>query len=183
MKKARNVAIIGALVWIILKMVVLNIGLSREWYLGMVMANMLIMLVVIFLSLHYSRSKESAKESAGFLSDFKQSMRSGSIYAIIVFVFMLAYYSGIDKEYTETRKKEFIELAETMDFEAIKELDPVKSANYSRDDAIAEQKETAEWIFSPFFICTLALVGMIVLCLFYSLFATVFYRKVLTRLR
>ena len=56
-------------------------------------------------------------------------------------------------------------------------------SHYSRDDAIAEQVRTAELWYSPFFICTLSLIGMIVSCVFYSLLVTVFYRKVLFRLR
>jgi hypothetical protein len=195
-KSARNIAVIGALLWIIFKMIVFNLGLSAEWYPILVMTNMLAMLIVIFLSLHFS-PKVSLEETTSddsldstlkpepveFLSQFKTAMKSGATYTVLIFLFLLAYYSGIDKDFTEVKKKQAVELAQNMDFEGISAKDPVKMAHYSHDDAVAEQIKTAEWIYSPFFICTLALIGMIVSCAIYSLIATVFYRKVLLRLR
>jgi len=157
---------------------------------------MLAMLIVIFLSLHFSPKETTENvdpkdlidgvvkpEPIQFLTQFKTAMKTGATYTVLIFVFLLAYYSGIDKDYTEIKKKTAIELAENMDFDAMVAKDPVKMAHYSHDDAVAEQIKTAEWIYSPFFICTLALIGMIVSCAIYSLIATVFYRKILLRLR
>ena len=119
MKKARNIAAIGALIWIIFKMAIYNFGLSVEWYPILIMTNMLALIIVIFLSLHYSKLDESQDEPIGFLGQFKSAMKAGATYSIIIFGFLFAYYSAIDTDFTETKKKEVIALAKAMDYDEI----------------------------------------------------------------
>lgn len=182
MKTTNKIAIAFAFIWIIIKLIVFNIGLSVEWFNVTAMINLLFLLVVIFVVLHFHKQGRQTE----FLSDLKEAMKGGSIYTLLVAFFLLIYFSAIDTEFITNRMEElgaFTHAPEEVDFEALKAQDPVKMANMSRDDFIAKEKETRELFSSPFLSATIIFAGMMLVTFFYSLIATVFSRKVLNRLR
>ncbi len=175
-----------ALVWIIVKLLFFNFGIDKEYFTITVMLNLLCLIIAIFASLHFSYDQNSAAKGIGFLSQFKSAARSGAIYTVLIYVFMLVYYSGLDTKYTEDELRARIEQIESMtdeQWEAYKEKDGIKAQDYSKYDAIAEKKEEAAAVLSPFAAATLTLMALIISTMFFALIGTIFYRKVLVRFR
>ena len=180
MKTTNKIALIFALIWIIAKMIIFNLGYSSEWFNFTALLNLLFLLLVIFVVLHYHKQKQQTE----FLSDLKEAVKGGSVYTLILVVFFFLYFKYIDPGFFEERMEILGALSpEELSFEELKEMDPVKMQNISEDDFYAKEKETRELFSSPFFNATIMLAGMMITTFIYSFFATVFSRKILTRLR
>jgi len=182
--KTKKIALIFGLSWIIIKLIVFNLGYSVQLFNITAMINLLFLLLVIFVTLHYFRLKSGKKEKTLFLTDLKEAMKGGSIYTVIITGFLLIYFSGIDPDFASNRLElQGIISPENIDFEELKRQNPIKLQGMSKEDFIDKEKETIELFSSPFLVTTITLAGMMLASLFYSFVAVTLYRKVLLKLR
>lgn len=184
MDKTKKIALIFGLSWIVIKLVIFNLGYSVKLFNATAMINLLFLLLVIFLTLHYFKAGRSKSENTLFLEDLKESMKGGSIYTIIVAGFLLIYFSGIDPDFASNRLElQGITNPENIDFEELKKQNPIKLQGMSKEDFIDKEKETVQLFSSPFLVTTLVLAGMMLASLFYSFLVVTLHRKVLWKLR
>ncbi len=162
------------------KMVLHYSGLHETHYELVIFANILLVLLMMVFGLWAEKKKSPEKRS--YTDDVKASMRSAALYAIFVSVFVFIYYRKIDPEFSERRVAQRVELAENVDFQALKESDPTRWAHMTREDFIDDEKEKAEALYSPLVHTTLTLVGITLLSFFYALLLAVLWRKVLYRI-
>ena len=184
MDKTKKIALIFGLSWIIIKLIVFNLGYAVQLFNITAMINLLFLLLVIFVTLHYFKLKSGKKEKTLFLTDLKEAMKGGSIYTVIIAGFLLVYFSGIDPDFASERMElQGITSPENIDFEELKRQHPIKLQGMSKEDFIDKEKETVALFSSPFLVTTLVLAGMMLTSLFYSIIVVTLYRKVLLKLR
>ena len=184
MDSTRKIALIFGLSWIIIKLVIFNLGYAVELFTVTAMVNLLFLLLVIFFTLHFRRQKGFNIEKVEFLSDLKEAMKAGSIYTIIFAGFILVYFSAIDPNFAVNRMEmQGIIAPENIDFDAIKAQNPIKLKDLSKEDFLLREAETRALFASPLLVSTLFLAGMMLISLFYSFLTVIFYRKVLSKLR
>lgn len=185
MKPTVKYGIMFAFVWIIAKLIFLQLGLTSEkYYFLTACLNILGLLLAIIFGLRAVMKSESNAESNA-LQDIKNAMTSAIIYSVIVALFMYIYYSAIDNSFFEQKIAE-VE-AQLMDVisdpQKLKEL---KQSNESFEVMTAQeiydkQMENPKLFFSPKFVTTLSLLGMIFLSTMYSLLVTIIFRRLIFR--
>jgi len=181
MKPSTKFAVIFAFSWAILKLILFNTSLRETSFEIGIMANMLFMILAIFLTLY------STNDSGSFLSDFKVGMQATAKYAIIIGLVIFVYYKFIDVDFFEKRIIE----RQNIELKKIKEIDGFenfvsKNPDYkgmSQNDYLERLEEQDRALQSPGTQFTLSVFGMIFLGLIYSLIITLLNRKVLRKLQ
>lgn len=178
MNQTTRVALGFALIWIILKMILFNVvDRAADWYNLTVMANVLLLLLAIFVTMHFHKTQD-------FLTDFKEALKGGVIYTIIVASFIFLYVKVIDTGFIDSRLNVRMEQAFTLEqFNEMKELDPVKLADKSYGDFLSDKAAEFELVKSPFIIMTLTIAALLIASVIYSLLITILYRRLLNRFR
>ena len=179
MDTTKKIALTFALIWIIIKMILFNMGLSLSLFNYTVMINVFFLLVVIFMTLHYYKNKTN-KEDSTFLGDFKEAMKGGAIYSFVIVVFIFIYFTFIDTNFVESKMADIQTMS--IDFEELRESKPEFKLK-SNEDIISELKATQKAIFSPFLSTTIVLTGMMMATFIYSMLGSIFFRKVLSRVK
>lgn len=184
MKVTLKTALVCAAIWIAFKMVGYSVGLNVPGYTALfVLTNMFCLLVAISVGLYLQKRK--GVEDDNMLTDIKNGMSSGVIYAFIISGFLYFYYEKIDPEYN---KKMIAE--REMYFKSIVD-DPIKFKELkdsnkdmevmTKDEILEEFKKTPQMLFSGNFMMTFGMLSMLLLSTFYSIIVTIIYRKVLFR--
>lgn len=100
----------------------------------------------------------------------KSAMRSISVYAIFISLFMFLYYQAIDGGFFERKLDAFRFELENTDYNALADIDnPLKVLQLNKEDFVAREMEKAQSFNTPFAWSTLTLVGIMVVGLVYSL--------------
>lgn len=140
--------------------------------------------VALSILINFNRNKQGG---LSMLEDIKAGLSSSAIFAIVVAVFMVLYFSSIDKEFAE-RRKEFI-IEKMQDPEHIKALEEQMEANpdhyngKSVDDMIERNIDNVEHMLTPGTVFPIALFSLLLLGMVYSFLITAFNRLVLARLK
>ena len=124
--------------------------------------NLLVVLVGTFFTVRQYRIKNP---QSGFNSEFKAGMRSAAIFAVLMSVFVLVYYSYIDTHYFEKMIDSRIELAKS-------------SLPDNPDIKIDEVRKTGELFFTPRVHATITLFGLTATGAIYSFLLVLLTRKI-----
>ena len=160
-------AILFGLLYVIIRLLYFYYGFSEDWYKYLVSINLLFIVLVIGLTLFNTYLKGF---KPFFPTEMKASMRSVSLYAIILSIFIFAYYSSIDSGFFNRKLDAFRFELENTDYNTLPDIDnPLKVLELSKADFIEREMEKAESFNSPFAWSTLTLIGIMVVGLAYSL--------------
>lgn len=165
----------GAAIFIIIKCLLFVNGTHDKYYNLVILSNIACVLIAVVSGMWWARDKHGKIFSNG-LDRMKAGMRSGAVYAIIVSVFVYLYYNNIDKEFVQKKVQERVRLAEKADFTVLQKQNPEKLQEKNRADFIDDERESAELWYSPFMICTLTLVGLMVVAMIYSIVVSLFFK-------
>lgn len=172
-------AVIFSMLFIITKLVLFNTGLHESNYILVVFANILFVLLAMIMGLRMNTKANPSEKN--YTELVKISMRSAALYALLVSAFAYLYYTKIDPDFINSRVEERMVLARAADFDQLKKDHPEKLEGKNREDFLNDEKSNAELWFSPFFLSTLTLVGLILISLFYSFFIAWFWKKFLEK--
>lgn len=140
--------------------------------------------VALSILINFNRKRAGG---LSMLEDIKTGLASSAIFAIVVAVFMVLYFSSIDKEFAE-RRKEFI-IEKMQDPEAVESLeeqmaaDPDTYHGKSVDDMIERNIDNVEHMLTPGTVFPIALFSLLLLGMVYSFLITAFNRLVLAKLK
>jgi len=155
------------LLYIVLRMVFLYLGFGENDYKYLVSVNLLFIVLVVGASLYFNYKQGIP---AFFPNEMKSAMRSISVYAIILSLFMFLYYEAIDGGFFDRKLDAFRFELENTDYGALDDIDnPLKVLQMNKEDFVAREMEKAESFNTPFAWSTLTLVGIMVVGLVYSL--------------
>ncbi len=181
MKPTIKYGLIFALCWVILKLTFLQVGWNSEkHYFISACLNILGLLLAIVFGLKKFIDTDTETESNA-LRDIKNAMTSAVIYSMVVALFMYIYYTWIDQSFFDYKIQEVeMQLKEVIsDPEQLRQL---KQSNQSfevmtSDEIYEKQMENPKLFFSPKFITTLSVLGMLFLSMIYSIIITIIFRK------
>ncbi len=184
MKVTIKTALICAAVWIGFKLLGYQLGWNTPDYTSLfVLTNILGLLVAVSVGLYLQKRK--GVEDDSMLTDIKNGMTSGVIYALVVCGFLYLYYEKIDPEYNQKMIAEREMYFKTIvdDPAQLKEL---KASNkelevMTKDEILEEFRKTPQMLFSGTFMMTFGMLSMLVLSTLYSILVSIIYRKVLFR--
>lgn len=180
MKSPLIVAVFFALIYIIIKLVVFNLGKSVELFIPLILVNiMLILLAALFGLRAWKKSHKSQGDN--FLEDLKCTMRNISVYALVVTAFVYVYYSAIDTDFRQKlQDRQFAEITQE-DFKEMQKNDPDMLKHKTLDDYKKLKKNEMELFTSPFMTSTLTLMGLILIGFFYSLLISLAWPRFLNK--
>ncbi len=184
MKITLKFGLLGALVWILVKMIFFLAGSSDTTVTPSAMINMFLMLVSIALGVYFHKKAEGFKQGNA-LSDIKAGMTTGVPYALVVSIFLYFFYEKINPEFIDSRiAKTEIELKKVL--ENPKEFQQLRASNEdfevkSKEEIYEAIMENQHSMYSAKFTAILGLLGMTVLATAYSIFITIVYRRILLR--
>ncbi len=188
MKPTVKYGIIFAFAWIIVKLSFLQLGWTSEnHYFVAACLNILGLLLAIAFGLWKNKEQQPIGEESNALQDIKNAMTSAVVYSVIVSLFIFIYYSSIDDSFFNQKIQEVsTQLQDVIsDPQKLKEL---KSSNQEFEvmtvqEIYDKQMENPKLLFSPKFITTLSLLGLIFMSTLYSILVTIIYRKIIFKNR
>jgi hypothetical protein len=184
MKVTIKTAFLCALIWIGFKFLGYQLGLNTPEYTPLfVMTNMFVLLTAVSVGLYLQKRK--GVEDDSMLTDVKNGMVSGVVYALVVSAFLYFYYEKIDPEYNEKIIAEREMYFKTIIDDPAK-LKKLKASNedfevMTKEEIMEKQMETPRRLFSGTFMMTYGALAMLMLSTLYSIVITIIYRKVLFR--
>lgn len=187
MKIGIKYGIFTSLAFIVIVMVLFlaKVNLREDFMQMMVGAGTLCLFIGVALSIiiNFNRNR---KGGISMLVDIKTGLASSAVFATLVSVFLVLYFSSIDSNFAERRKEQLIERMQEPD--AVAELQKQMEANpdtykgKSVDDMIERNVENVEHMLSPGTIFPIALFSSLLLGMVYSFLVTAFNRLVLAKL-
>ncbi|MFT6981910.1 MAG: hypothetical protein ACJAUD_000677 [Crocinitomicaceae bacterium] len=183
MKITVKVGLLFAALWILIKMFFFWTGALGQNVVPMVLLNMLFVLLAISVALYLHKLKQTEYTNA--LGDIKNGMTAGVPYAMIVSIFIYAYYAKIDPEFNEHQKSEW-EMRVKKELDAPGGLEKAQENNpdfevLERDEIIAKMKSGYESFYNPTATMTLSMLALLLLATLNSIFVTVIMRRVVFR--
>jgi hypothetical protein len=159
--------------YIVLRLVFFYLGYGENDYKYLVSINLLLIVLVIGATLYNNYLQDIP---AFFLSEMKSAMRSVSIYAILISIFMFLYYETIDSGFFDRKLETFRYELENRDYNVLPDVDnPLIVLQLSKEDFVEREMEKAASFNTPFAWSTLTLIGILIVGLVYS-FALVFLK-------
>ncbi len=178
-----KVGIIGAALWIFLKLIFFYFGWSNDTVVPTVLLNIFLLLASISVGLFLQKMRDTEETNAMY--DLKNGMSAGLPYVVLVSIFIYFFYAKINPEYYQHQISENEVAIEKM------VNDPVQLANFKKEHADAEVmtkdqieeklKESNRNGASAGFTATLSILALLILATIYSLLVTIIYRKVVFR--
>jgi len=184
MKNALKTASLCAFLWIAFKLVGYKLMWNTPQYAPFfVMANMFVLLVAVAVTLYFYNRE--TREDDSLLNDIKNGMLSGTIYALLISIFLYFYYEKIDPQYNEKMIFER-ELYMKKILESPEKLAELKASNQDLEVMTVEEilekyKEMPQILFSGTFMMTYGLLALVTLSALYSTIVAVIYKKILFR--
>lgn len=184
MKITLKFGLLGAGVWMLVKLIFFWAGASDTTVTPSAMINMFVMLVSIALGVYFHKKAEGMKQGNA-LSDIKAGMTTGIPYALLVSVFLYFFYEKINPDFIDSRiAKTEQELKKVLDDP--KEFQKLRASNEefevkSKEEIYEAIMENQYNMYSAKFTAILGMLGMTVLATAYSIFVTIVYRRVLLR--
>ncbi|MBI2259973.1 MAG: DUF4199 family protein [Flavobacteriia bacterium] len=184
MKITIKIALFCSFVWIIVKWsyhLILPETLNLNFT---IFANMLLLTVAVSLGL-YKQKKMEGFSSGNLLSDIKNGLTSGVVYALIVSLFILLYYSTINPQLNERQ----IEESTMMIYKAVndpKYLEDLKKTQESFE-VMNKKQITEELLKGPknFYNAkatfVISLLSLVLFSTLLSIIISIIYRKILIK--
>ncbi len=146
--------------------------------------NIFLLLSAIAIGLFTVRQKEGFVENS-FIDDFKISMQGGAVFVLLLALFTYLYHTRIDTEYVEGRLIERLDaniqnVPDEATYLKLQKEDPTW-ADKSYLDYIENQEDQATPILSAKSLAIGYLAFGLVMALFFSIFTTLIFRKVVLR--
>lgn len=181
MKSPLSISLFFALTYIIIKLIVFNLGKSVELFVPLILVNIFLILLAILFGLRaWKKTQEKADDN--FLEDFKCTMRNASVYALIISSFVFVYYSAIDTNFREQlAERQFADISKE-DFKEMQKKDPDMLGNKTLDDYKKLKKGEMKLFTSPFMTTTMTLMGLMLIGLFYSIIVVLMWPRVLSKI-
>ena len=184
MKITLKTGMLGALIFVVVKLIFNFAGWSHGDIIPTVMINMFLLLSSISVGI-YLHKKQEGFSVGNAMSDIKAGVTTGVSYGIVVVSFIYLFYAYINPDYIETMVQDKlveykIGLADPV------MLKEIKASNESfeildADQIYQEMENSTRATISAFSITTISMLGMILLAVFYSILVTIIFRKVLLR--
>lgn len=160
-------ALLFGFLYIVLRIAFFYLGFGENHYKYLVSINLLFIILIVGATLFASFKQGS---QTFFPSEMKSAMRSISVYAILISIFMFLYYQTIDAGFFERKLDAFRFELENTDYNALPDVDnPLKVLQLNREDFVEREMEKAQSFNNPFAWSTLTLIGIIVVGFVYSL--------------
>jgi hypothetical protein len=152
--------------YIALRLVFFYLGYGENDYKYLVSINLLFIVLVIAATLYYNYTKATPPF---FLIDIKSAMRSVSIYAILISIFMFLYYEAIDGDFFDRKLDAFRFQLENTDYNVLPDVDnPLIVLQLTKEEFVTREMEKAASFNTPFAWSTLTLIGIMTVGLIYS---------------
>tara|TARA_B110000459_G_C16329327_1_gene367221 strand:+ start:120 stop:653 length:534 start_codon:yes stop_codon:yes gene_type:complete len=160
-KNPFQVAVTFALIALIIKLVLMNLGIQHDETPYITYSYMLLILCAIFFGIRSNKVMYEGKTTFG--QDFKTGARTASFFALLVAAITFVYYSKIDPEFFP------IKIAKSMDEYAKNIPDLIKEKGLEDAKEFFKNKIIALGaIYSPISQTTYTLFGLVFLGLFHS---------------
>lgn len=191
MNRTYKIGIIAAVIYIIVEIIIVIIGYNHNANAHVIAFgfNTLCLLSAVAYSILSEYRKEQVKnKGVSLLHDIKSGLRTVSMYAIIVSLFIFTYYNWIDPEYPKIRAKQHLERTQHENFERQAKLKIEKAPEIYEGKSIEDLRDTSEeainMILQPSFktIIPITLFSLLFLGMLYTFFITGFNRIVLVKL-
>ncbi len=187
MNNAYKIGLIGALIYIAFEFLLVIFNWSHHHYshVAAYAFNSLTLLIIVSYSI-ISAYKKIKHTSPSLIVDIKTGLKTSSVYAIIVSLFILSYYKWIDPEYPEIKKQQLLELtmSDKMDDLAEKKMkdDPDLYYNKSKEDLIDMQQENIIDTMKPSKVFPITLFSLLLMGMIFSFIITGFNRGILSKI-
>lgn len=184
MKISIKVGLSLAALWIAAKLAIYLLGMSIEWYNMSAMINNFLLLSSVGIGLYLTKRNQGFTVLS-YLDDVKAAISGGIVYTLIVASFSWYYLEKIDGSYLDYRIEErMILVEESLSDDA--RLEEYKLANtqselQSRDEIIAEIRQTTEGVLNPKVQFVFLLMGFMLLTVIYALLIAFFFKKILLK--
>lgn len=177
--------IITALSWIAIKMIVFYSGLLENNIVPLVMLNILGVLIAVAVGLFLHKRK--SEEDSNTLSDIKNGMTSGVLYALIISIFLYFYYSKIDPGYNARQINKFEtalrkDLNDPIKFKQIKDSN-VDFENKEKEEIFDTLVQGPHAFFKAGSTMVISMLSMLLLATINSIFVSAVYRRFIFRKR
>ena len=96
--------IIGAILWIVIRLSAFYLGIFQNEVEPFVFLNMLGVTLAITFGLYYQKKKDGSETNT--MLDIKNGMKAGVVYAFLVSIFIYFYYQSINPGYIKTKLAE-----------------------------------------------------------------------------
>lgn len=146
--------------------------------------NIFLLLTAIALSL-FMVKKQANFEDKTFVEDFKVAMQGGLVFVVLISLFVYVYHTSVDTNYIETRLTERMDytidnVPDEAAFAELQEADPTWQ-DKSYLDFIENQEDQAVPFISAKSLATGYLGFGLFMAMFFSIFTTFIFRKVVMR--
>jgi magnesium-transporting ATPase (P-type) len=173
-------ALAMASIYVFLRLFFYFLGWGENEYKYLVSINILFIIIVISLAL-FKQYEPGAKTH--FPRELKVAMRSVSIYALLLTVFVFIFFTWIDTQYFQSKLDFYRENLEATNYSNLPDTEnPLKVLDLSKEDFIEREMEKVGRMNTPFAWSTLTLVGIMVVGLIYSVVLVFIRMKFLPRL-
>ena len=184
MKITLKVGMLGALVFVAIKLIFNFAGWSHGDIIPTVMINMFLLLSSISVGLYLHKKKEGFS-TGNAMNDIKAGVTTGVAYGIVVVTFIYLFYAYINPNYIETMVQDKL-VDYKIGLSDPERLKDIKASNESfeildADQIYQEMENSTRATISPRSITTISMLGMVLLSAFYSILVTIIFRKVLLR--
>tara|TARA_Y100001934_G_C12027161_1_gene619604 strand:+ start:122 stop:715 length:594 start_codon:yes stop_codon:yes gene_type:complete len=187
MNNAYKVGLVGSSIYIAFELLLVIIGWNHHHYahVASFAFNSLCLLIIVAYSIltAYNKIKHT---SPSLIEDIKNGLKTSSIYAIIISVFIFSYYQWIDPSYPEIKKQQLLELTIQKEMskiadEKMKE-NPDLYYNKSKEDLIEMQQDNIIDIMEPSKVFPITLFSLLMLGMVFSFLITALNRAVLSKI-
>lgn len=191
MNRTYKIGLIAAFIYIIFELTVVFLGYNHDENVHVIAFgfNTLILLLAVAFSI-LSEFNLKLKEGKGvsLLHDIKSGLRTVSVYAVIISLFIFSYYNWIDPEYSEIRAQQHIARTQHENFEEQAKLKMEAAPEMYEGKSIEDLRDTNEaaikMILTPSFknIIPMTLFSLILLGMVYTFLITGLNRLLLAKL-
>lgn len=169
--KTFQIALFFGLLTIVAKLVVYGFDFEYRYT---IFSNLLLVLASIFFSIRNYKFQNSLHTSFG--NDFKEGLKAGVVFALVVAAVAYVYYGSINPEFLQEKIDERIVLAENANVDSLIQAGRL-DASMTKEQLVIREQENVSKIYSPFYYSTLSLVGYIIVGAIYSIFMTLIIRR------
>ena len=191
MDRTYKIGLIAAVIYIVFELAIVFLGYSHNENVHVFAfgVNTFTLLVAVAYSVLSEFNIQRAKgKGVSLLHDIKSGLRTVSVYAVIISMFIFSYYNWIDPEYPAIRRQQHLERTLNKNFEEQAKLKmaaaPEMYEGKSIEDLRDENQAGIETYLQPSFksIVSITLFSLILLGMLYTFVITGLNRLVLAKL-
>lgn len=191
MDRTYKIGLIAAVIYIVFELAIVFLGYSHNENVHVFAfgVNTFTLLVAVAYSVLSEFNIQRAKgKGVSLLHDIKSGLRTVSVYAVIISMFIFSYYNWIDPEYPAIRRQQHLERTQNAKFDeqAIQKMAaaPEMYEGKSIEDLRDTNEAAIDMILQPSFksIVPISLFSLILLGMLYTFVITGLNRLVLAKL-